>query len=361
MQKLRFPIREEKSEVPNKEVQQYDVKITEPKSIVDFLDKYVVGQNAAKETLAVSFSNWIIRRDTEDDTLPKQNVILIGPSGVGKTYLVSLLAKIADVPIAKTSASGHSAEGFVGSNLSSLFKQIRAKRRGNAPYAMVFIDELDKIARENPGGGFDNDLQDELLPWLEESEVMIDGRESIRTKNLFWIAAGAFSGVTKEDSLQGIIRKRLGLCRDKIGFRTKSKNRETDEENYDEEYILDNVAPEDLIEYGLKPELVGRLSTTAILDPLCTRDMIRILVDSENNPLRRYCRLLNAKGYAVEVSARVPKIIAENCPEETGARALESICSKLFNCIVFDPEAFAKENVIKLTPKLVEDIIYNYR
>ncbi|MBT3297911.1 AAA domain-containing protein [archaeon] len=333
-----------------------------PRSITNYLDRYVIGQVEAKKIVAVAFSNYMTKVRTESDELAKDNLLLIGPSGVGKTYMISLLAKEASLPIVQSKLTGKTTEGYKGENLSVVLEQMRSKTDGEEPYGIVFLDEIDKLAGDywGSGPGFGARLQDELIGWLEDATVAnSDSKKlsSISTKNLLFVTAGAFQGLGEGNSLLDIISKRLGSDKRQIGFGISSQQ----VEEKDTSYVLSKARPEDLMTYGLKPELIGRLTSIGILNYLSNEDKIRILTEARNTPLRNYYKLLELKGYELDFDESVPDIIVSYCPEETGARALNAICNDLFSEILYEPSKYADENkVILVTPEMAREFINLY-
>lgn len=341
-----------------------EINWEEPKSIVAYLNEYVIGQDDAKMIIAVAFSNYMTKVRTKNDDLQKDNLLLIGPSGVGKTLMISLLAKKASLPMVQTKLTGKSTEGYKGENLSSVFEQMRVMTTGEAPYGIIFFDEIDKLSYndDNNGGAFGTRLQDELIGWVEEAIIVGDRNnaqkelKSLNTKNILFVTAGAFHNTSKDSSLAGIIRKRLGKGQKSMGFGAIQEQKENNEE-----YILPKVRPEDLITYGLKPELVGRLPSLAVLRPLTIEDKVKILTSAKRSSITNYIHLLSLKGYPVEIDPAVPEVIARCCPEETGARALNAVCNDLFTEIMFDPQQYANDKkIIRVTPELARKLINLY-
>lgn len=332
----------------------------EPKSIMDYLNRFVVGQDGAKKSLSIAFSNYMTRKEAADELMPKSNCLLVGPTGVGKTYMVDLLAKEAELPVVKTKVGDKSSTGYVGENLSSVFQYLIGKTKDKDPYAIVFIDEIDKLARSGigSGNGFGASLQNELIGWLEEAEVGVkkDGHEAgtINTKNILFLGAGAFHGLNG-DSIEDIIRKRMNIGQSTLGFGSNPSQAMADK---DKDYY-DFVEPDDLTKFGLRHELVGRFPVIAPLNYLELEDKIKIINDAENSPLDKYVRLLEFKGFDVDLSPEVPKLIAENAPKGIGARSLGLTVERLFNEISFDINKYADGKVIHVTKELAEELLSN--
>jgi ATP-dependent Clp protease ATP-binding subunit ClpX len=329
-----------------------------PRSIVGYLNRFIIGQEEAKRVVAVAFSNYMTKFQRKDESLQKENLLLIGSSGVGKTFMISLLAKVASLPFAETKLSGKSSEGYKGENLSEVFEQIRAKSAEEAPYGIVFLDEIDKLARDEwgSGGGFGSRLQNELIAWLEEATITgdksneKDKRRPINTRNILFVTAGAFRGANGNGALEALVEDRIGDGKPKLGFGAETGKRVQGK--------LEYSTPEDLIKYGFMLELVGRLPAVAVFKELSKDDKLQILKRSEKSCLANYQRLLSLKGYGVQVGDDVLEYIVEQAPRETGARALFSVCSDLFSDIIYDPEQFADDKKkINITPEIAKKLI----
>ena len=214
----------------------------------------------------------------------------------------------------------------------------------------MFIDEIDKLTAQEDTGRMRDSLQDEVIGWAEEAVIYGDTNHTkkpkpLNTKNLLFAIAGAFQG-TGRDALESIIKRRLRSKQGRtIGFGSQVEPSERPE---DVEKILSAVTPEDLIEYGLKPELIGRFSSLGILHKLDQEQKIKILTEAENSRLNQYRALFQEKGYTLELEEGVYALIANAAPEETGARGLSAICNDLFTDYLFDPTDFADNNGVIL-------------
>ncbi|MFH0797931.1 MAG: AAA family ATPase [Candidatus Woesearchaeota archaeon] len=343
----------------------------DPESIVDYLSAYVVGQEEAKRQIAVSFSNYMIRAETRDEEFPKENMLIVGPSGVGKTYMISLLAKKANLPYIETKLSAKATSGLVGENLGYIFGYLRGKTSDQSPYAVVFIDEIDKLCTDswsNGGSDMGPRLQNEIIGWLEEAEVGVEevmGKKAwttMNTRNIMFVAAGAFCGLqNRSDSLKDIVAKRIGR---ENGGKPYVRNGDICHivPRQDDDYAtLARVMPEDLISYGLMPELVGRMPILAPMHSLSIEDKVRILTCAKDSPFSKYGRVLQLRGYELEVDENVARIVAERCPPETGARALSQLTSRMFSKIIYNPQPYIKEkNVILLSSDAAGKLLSGY-
>jgi len=320
-----------------------------PRQVKEHLDRYVIGQDEAKKTLAVAvcdhYNHVHAVHGREDDAeaqsdYVKQNVILLGPTGVGKTYLIRTLAHLIGVPFTKADITKFSETGYVGNDVDELVRELVRVANGNvelAEYGIVFVDEIDKIAsasslsRDVSGRG----VQTGLLKLLEDTEVptrnpqdigaqfqdMMQGRQgkpqraSIRTQNILFVVSGAFSGIEE------IIEKRLSERN--IGFATAVPE---DAEAEAGDSIFSKVATRDFMEYGFEPEFIGRLPIRVSLNALGEDDLYRILTTSEGSILKQYRENFKGYGIDVEFDDEALKIVARNSlGEGTGARGLMTV------------------------------------
>ena len=361
LQTKKYGIQEPRQRVANiktkSKTKNDDINWTEPKPIVEYLDKRVVGHQKAKKVYAVVFSNFMMQVQEGISPIEKDNLLLIGGTGVGKTLMAHLLAEVADVPFIKIKLSGKSTEGYKGENLSSTLYNLVDEEGDEDPYGVVFLDEIDKLANPEESS-FGPKLQDELINWLEEADVMQDpdargASYSVNTRNILFLAAGAFEN-HQGHSLKEIINKRLNSSKSFIGFDSQGGNQEESED------ILSYASPEDLIKYGLKPELVGRFSSVEALHSLTYDEKRTILTNKESTPLKKYHTLLGTKGFKLRVSPPVYDIIVKNSEETTGARALKATCNMLFTDIMFEPEKYSKGKTISITKKVANEIMKSH-
>ena len=343
-----------------------------PRDVKEYLDRFVIRQEEAKKVLSVALCDHyhhvrLALEGKESPNYAKQNVILIGPTGVGKTYLIRSAAELIGVPFVKADATKFSETGYVGGDVEDMVRDLVRLAEGDvqkAQYGIIYIDEIDKIGAANNASGRDvsgRGVQTNLLKLMEETEVpsrspndiagqiqaMMDvqrGRKApstINTKHILFIVSGAFGG------LENIARKRLRETA--IGFAAKEQPLETPEE------VLAAAQTRDFIEFGFEPEFIGRLPVRVVCHSLNTDDLFQILKSSEGSIIRQYEQDFAAYGIEVLFSDEGLRRIAERASEEqTGARGLMTVCERVFRDIKFElPSTSVKRFVV--TPELVEN------
>ena len=333
----------------------FDLK---PKEIKQYLDRYVIQQDEAKKALAIAVCDHYnhVREchenpDAADTDYAKQNIVMLGPTGVGKTYLIRHIAKLIGVPFVKADATRFSETGYVGANVDDLIRELVAQADDNlelAQYGIIYLDEADKIAtppniigRDVSGRG----VQIGLLKLMEETEVDLRGgndvasqmraamefqksgkleKEVINTRHILFIISGAFTGMEK------IIKKRLQ--RSRIGFNAEIISQTEDNAQY-----LENITPKDFIDFGFEPEFIGRLPVHVTCNELAVDDLFHILKHSEGSIIRQYENAFRAYGITVLFSENGLRRIAEKAIEQkTGARALMTVCEKVLRDYKFE-------------------------
>ncbi len=297
----------------------------DPRSIVAHLDKYVIAQDRMKRSIAVAFSNYL-----HGFTQP---CLIIGPSGVGKTYGAEVLAEAANLPVVITQASGKSEVGYVGDSISDAIVTLAKLADSKEPKGIVVFDEFDKLGASGLNSSFKPGIQDELIGLYDGGTV-----KGINTKNILFIAAGAFQGGKGDRSLADIVRERLSP-RKPIGF-----GQDAGAGALSDEDALALLQESDLVTYGIKMELVGRLAVRTIAHPLTIDHKISILNDAKRSVLEKYRTVFQNRGYALETTQDALRTIAQAAPPEINARGLRAACASVFDPILYDPEQYADAN-----------------
>ncbi|MGP1574838.1 ATP-dependent Clp protease ATP-binding subunit ClpX [Selenomonas sp.] len=344
-----------------------------PHIIKAYLDEYIINQDRAKKILSVAVYNHYKRMKygymNEDGTdIEKSNVIMLGPSGCGKTALLSHLSRLLDIPFAVTDASSLTEAGFVGADVEVAVRNLyyaADKDIEKAEHGIIYLDEFDKIARKS---GANNSItadpghegvQQALLKMLEGSVVEFTARGQrkhpeaptikVDTKNILFIVGGAFVGI------EDVIGKRLKKDAAGIGFGAEVEGKEKDEaKRFDE--LIHKVRPEDLMQYGIIPEIIGRLPVICTLETLSENDLLRILTEPKDAPVKQYEKLLAMDNVELVFEEDALRAVAKKAIQrKTGARSLKGIIEDTMLDVMFEIPKSAEKRRVTITKECLKD------
>ena len=338
-------IKEEIAQKAQKQLES-NLVLQKPFEIKSYMDNYVIGQDQAKKVLSVAVYNHYKRllqkADDDEVEIEKSNIVLVGETGTGKTLMAKTIAKMLNVPFCIADATILTEAGYVGEDVESILSRLLQAADYDVSLAergIVFVDEIDKIARKSDNASITRDVSGEgvqqaLLKLLEGSEVNVPpqgGRKhpeqkliQINTRNILFICGGAFDGIHR------IIERRVKSST--IGYSSSLEN-----DNCDKENILQYVSPQDLKSFGLIPELIGRFPVLSYLNPLDKETLRRILTEPKNALIKQYVKLFEMDGVKLSFEKKTLDFIVEKAMEyKLGARGLRSICEAILTDLMFE-------------------------
>lgn len=361
-------VEEEVSEAKSSSLSK-DLTLKKPKEIKEFLDQYIIGQYETKRAMSVAVYNHYKRllqtKDDDDEVeIEKSNIVLVGETGTGKTLVAKTIAKMLNVPFSIVDATVLTQAGYVGEDVESILSRLLQAADYDVEKAqrgIVFIDEIDKIARKGDNPSITRDVSGEgvqqaLLKLLEGTVVNVapkGGRKhpeqkfvEVDTKEILFIAGGAFSGIDR------IISKRLNM--QAVGYSAS-----LDEDKVDEENLLQYIIPSDLKSFGLIPEIIGRLPVLSYMNPLDAKTLRAILTEPKNSIIKQYSKLFTMDDVAFTIEEEALNYIVEKAVEyKLGARGLRSLCEAIFTDAMFDLPS-SDEKTFNVTKEYAEAKLSN--